>query len=156
VKTSWKRFLIDFIMLATLFSLTMLGATIARGAPPCVKWFELVDGKDVQTNEPVHCDGALGPKEQFAELMKCASSELPGCQVKLSAEQERAGKIETALKKKVEIEKKRADDHAAENDLLRAKLEDVATVEWYEHPVFWAVVGAAVVGVVWGVVEALK
>jgi hypothetical protein len=152
----WREAVKGSILVLAIILLTLLMATIARGAEPCQRWHEVVDGHDVQTNEPVQCDGALGPREQFAKLLKCDMSELPACQTKLSAEQERSGKVETALRKKIDIEAKRADSHAEENARLRGKLESVATVEWYEHPALWAAVGAAAVGVVWLVVEVTR
>lgn len=154
-----KRFLdllVDFLALAAFFAAIMFAATVARAGDPCQEWFEVVDGRDVQTNEPVTCDGVQGPRQQFAELLKCASSDLPTCEVKRKAESDKAAKVEVALRKDVQIEKKRGDSHAEENKLLREKLEDLATVEVYEHPAFWAVVGGAVVAAVWLVVEVMK
>lgn len=151
-----KRFLIDLLVLAAIFVAVMLGAAVARSGVPCAEWYEVADGRDVQTNEPVTCDGVQGPRQQFAELLKCASSDLPTCEVKRQAESDKAAKVETALRKDVQIEKKRGDSHAEENKKLREKLKDLATVEVYEHPAFWAVIGGAVVAAVWLVVEVTK
>lgn len=151
-----KRFLIDLLVLSSVFAAVMLGAAVARPSTPCQQWYEVADGRDIQTNEPVTCDGVQGPRQQFAELLKCVSSHLPTCEVKRKAESDKAAKVETALRKDIQIEKKRGDAHAEENKKLREKLEDLATVEVYEHPLFWAVIGGAVVAAVWIVVEVTK
>jgi hypothetical protein len=150
------RLLIDTIMLAAIFALALLAASAVKAAPPCERWYETRDGRDIQTSEPVNCDGALGPVEQFAELLKCADADLPACEVRRQAESDKAEKVETALRKDVQIEKTRADKHAAENAKMRDKLEELATVEVYEHPAFWAGVGAAAMAVVWIIVEVVR
>jgi hypothetical protein len=150
------RLIIDTIMLAALFALAMLTASVARGAPPCERWYETRDGRDVKTGEPVSCDGAVGPKVQFSELMKCVEAKLPACEVKRKAEADKAAKVAAALRKDVEIEKKRADEHAAENAKMRQALKEMETVEVYEHPAFWAGAGAVVVAVIWIIVEVAR
>ena len=126
---SLKDLLLDFLVLAAFFAAICSGAALARAGDPCDKWVETRDGRDVQTSEPVTCDGAHGPLEQFAELMKCVKAELPTCEVRRQAEADKADKVETALRREVQIEKKRGDKHAEENAKMRERLEELATVE---------------------------
>ncbi len=154
-----KRFLIDllvdFLTLVVFFATICGGVALAR-AEPCEKWVEVSDGVSVQENEPVRCDGIQGPLDQFGDLMKCVKSDLPACETKRGSEAKKAEKIETALRRDIKIEKKRGDRHVAENAKMRTRLEDIATVDFYEHPAFWVGVGAASVAILWVIVEVAR
>jgi hypothetical protein len=151
-----KRIILDFLTLTAFFAAICAGAAAARAGDSCEKWVETRDGVDVQTGDPVTCDGAHGPLSQFSEMLKCVTAGLPACEIKRQAESDKAAKTEAALRKGVQIEKRRGDKHKAENVKLRERLRELATVEVYEHPAFWAGVGAVAVAVVWILVETAR
>lgn len=132
------------VVIFTLIVLTGSSLKTAAAAP-CIKWVEVVDGKDAKTGKPAQlCDGMQGPRDQFAKLVKIAKVDLPTIKVRLQEEKDKHASSVKLWQDKHAVERKRADTYMAENKKLRELPPPVTP--WYEHPATWGI-GGVVVGV---------
>lgn len=95
------------------------------------------DATPIQAGQPAPCDGILVPSEQVRELLLTRDVELPKLQAELDLHTELTSIRMSALENQLTIERGMLTRY---RELLDNPPR--ARVPWYEHPAFWAGVGA--------------